>query len=273
MVQTLIQYPTPLGVEYATDVRIFDEKLFSLIDDLKDTINENNLDGLAAYQIGNYFNVIVIKNDTQFIELINPRLIGHKGSVLTEERTSYYPNRSAQIQRFETISIVYQDRNALDQTLKASGSLAILLQRKIDYTFGATFIHKMSKDEKNRFENNLGFSSKKIEKNKDYCPRTFNRDKILIVSNVLVGGIFLILLSSFFIDEKATLNTLWTTQLVSSLIVILLAISYFFYAQYEGKKYVSCDSCQLGNIIGTVTVSLFRLSVIMGLSYYFIGRI
>ncbi|WP_457744063.1 peptide deformylase [Sulfurimonas sp.] len=273
MVQKIIQYPTPLSVEYATDVRTFDEKLFSLIDDLKDTINENNLDGLAAYQIGNYFNVIVIKDDDIFLEIINPRLIGHSGSVTTEETTNYYPNRSAQIQRFETISIVYQDRNGLDKTLKASNTLAILLQRKIDYTFGATFIHKMAKDEKHRFENNLGSSSKIAQRNEDYCPQTFNRDKILLVSNFLIVCIFLILVASFLISEHSTLAILWNTQLIASSSVVLLDVIYFFYAQYEGKKYVSCDSCQLGNMIGTVTVSLFRLSIVIGLSYYFIGRI
>ena len=57
MVKQITTYPTPPSVEYATDVRIFDESLFSLIDDLKDTINENKLDGLAAYQIGNFLNI------------------------------------------------------------------------------------------------------------------------------------------------------------------------------------------------------------------------
>ena len=162
MVRKVIKYPTPLSVEYATDVRVFDDALFSLIDDLKDTMNENNLDGLAAYQIGSYFNIIVVKNGDAFIEIINPRLIGHSGSVVTEGSTAYYPNKSATIKRFAEISIVYQDRKGNDKTLQASGDLAILLQRKIDYTFGATFLHKMSKEEKTKFENSLeNYMSKK----------------------------------------------------------------------------------------------------------------
>ena len=270
MVRTVIQYPTSLSVEYATDVRVFDEKLFSLIDDLEDTIKENNLDGLAAYQIGNYFNVIVLKDGDEFIEIINPRLIGHSGSVITEETTAYYPNRSARIERFESVSIVYQDRNGEDRTLKADGDLAILLQRKIDYTFGATFIHKMSKEEKKRFENGLSAKTDttKNQTQNDYCPRTFFRDKILLAANILTILLALIFVISFFFDDT---SMLWHFQLYGAAGVVGLDVFYFFYAQYEGKKYVSCDSCQLGNIVGTVVISLFRLLIVMGLSYYFIG--
>jgi len=265
MVRNVIQYPTPLSVEYATDVRLFDAKLFSLIEDLKDTINENNLDGLAAYQIGNYFNVIVVKQDEDFLEIINPRLIGHSGSVESEESTAYYPGKTARIKRFESISIVYQDRNGEDKTLKADGDLAILLQRKIDYTFGATFIHKMSKEQKEQFENGISQTQQA-----DYCPRTFMRDKILMAANIVTALIALIFVVSFFVEDT---SLLWQSELYGAVTVVLFDVIYFFYAQYEGKKYVGCGSCQIGNIIGTVAISLLRLSVIMGLSYYFIGSV
>jgi len=83
LVKDIITYPTPPSVEYATDVRVFDDDLFTLIEDLKDTIKANQLDGLAAYQIGNYFNVVIIKQDDDFLELINPRVIIPIGKVTT----------------------------------------------------------------------------------------------------------------------------------------------------------------------------------------------
>jgi peptide deformylase len=156
MVRDLVVYPMALSLEFATDVRKFDEELFALIEDLKDTINENNLEGLSAYQIGNYFNVIVIKQeDGSFLEMINPRLIAYDGFMQSKESTTYYPQKSATITRYENISVVYQDREGKNCSLKASGSLAALIERKIDYTFGATFIHKMSKEERKRFEHEL----------------------------------------------------------------------------------------------------------------------
>jgi peptide deformylase len=152
MIQNITKYPTPLSLEYATDVRSFDEKLFSLIADIKDTINENNLEGLSAFQIGSCFNIIVFKDKNGVcIELINPRLISHSGKITTEEKTVYYGDKTARITRFETISVVYQDKEAKDCSLKFEGALAILLQRKLDYSFGSTFLHKLSSTEQDAF--------------------------------------------------------------------------------------------------------------------------
>ena len=270
MIKDIVRYPTPLSVEYATDVRVFDETLFSLIDDLKDTINENNLNGLSAFQIGSYYNIVVVKDeDGEFIELINPRLIAHKGRVTVEEKTAYYPNVSAKIQRFEEVSIVYQDREAKDRSLKAEGDLATLLQRKIDYTFGATFVHKMSVEERELFERSLEFGSN--VGTADYCPTTFQRDKIIYLINIIMLIMLLLLGGSFFVDDTILRTSLWQYQLYGSFSVLALNIVYFFYAQYEGNKYVSCGSCQIGNIIGTTVISLIKLTILMGVSFFIIN--
>ena len=271
MVKEIITYPTPLSVEYATDVRVFNDELFALIEDLKDTINENNLDGLAAFQIGSYYNVIVVKDENgELIEMMNPRLIAHSDKLTTEESTAYYPGHTAKITRYENISVVYQDRNAKDCSLKASGPLAIVIQRKIDYTFGATFIHKMSKEEKEAFENRLEYGSD--VGSADYCPTTFKRDKIVLVMNIIMALMALGFVASLFIDNASLLQSIWDYLLYASAGVVLLDIVYFFYAQYEGKQQSGCSSCQIGNIVGTALLVLFKLGIIMLLSYFFIYK-
>ena len=269
MIQKVIQYPTPLSVEYATDVRTFNNNLFALIDDLKDTMNENNLDALAAYQIGSYYNVVVIRDENgEYLELINPRMISHSGSITTEETTAYYPGKTAKITRYEDISIVYQDRDAKNCSLKASGDLAVVIQRKIDYTFGATFIQRMDKEQKERFELSLEYGVDIPPA--DYCPTTFKRDKILNLVKYIYVGLFLAIVASFFVDETMK-TTIWEYQLYTSYVVLALNVIYFFYAQYEGKQYTSCTSCQIGNIIGTCVISLIKLTVIMSISYFLVN--
>ncbi len=261
MVKDLIKYPTPLSLQYATDVRVFDKELFSLIDNLKDTIKENNLEGLSAFQIGNYYNVIVVKDkDGNFIEMINPRLIAHSGLITTQEKTTYYGDVGATIQRYENITIVFQDRDGNDKSYKASGKEAVVIQRKIDYTFGATFIQKMSKDERDKFEDKLQYGIDVGIAN--YCPTTFQRDKILKLINILLLGMVGIFVTSFFKDG------LWSYQLYTALSVFVLTIIYFFYAQYEGKKYTSCTSCQIGNIVGEMAIVFVKLSILTISSYF-----
>ena len=270
MIKEITTYPTPLSVSHSTDVRVFDESIVTLLEDLKETIIEKNLAGLSAFQIGSYYNIIVVKDDDgKLVELINPRLIGHTGSITTDETTAYFPDMSSEIQRYENISVVYQDRNGIDCLMKASGSLAVILQRKIDYTFGTTFLHKMSENQKMQFQNKLEYGIE-IE-SADYCPTTFKRDKILKVINISMIAMLLAVVASFFLSDKEVLQELWDYQLYISYGVLTLNIIYFFYAQYEGKIYTSCSSCQLGNIIGTVVISLVKLTLLMLSSYFLIN--
>jgi hypothetical protein len=187
---------------------------------------------------------------------------------MAEETTAYYPNIPAKIQRFENISIVYQDREGKDCSMQIGGAMAIVVQRKIDYTFGATFIQKMSKEERERFETKLESG---IDIGYDeYCPTTFKRDYILKTINALLLLMVLPILSSFFLDKNELLDKIWSYQLYGSFFVVFLTAIYFFYAQYEGKKYTSCTSCQIGNIIGSCAIIFIKLTLIMVASYFFI---
>jgi peptide deformylase len=269
MVKEIITYPTPPSAQYATDVRVFNEEIFSLIDDLKETIQENHLRGLAAFQIGSYYNIVVIKEeDGSFLELINPRLISTNGKITTVESTAYFPGLSAEITRHDAISVIYQDRDANQCSLKAEGERSILIQRKLDYTFGATFLSKLSKQEKAKFEKKLEFGSDAVTS--ESCPTTFKRDYFVKLSNILLIAMLLLLVGSFFINEKDILSGMWNTQLGISIAALVTNLIYFFYAHYEAKQYTSCVSCQSGNIIGTTLVSLVKITVLMIASYFLI---
>lgn len=268
MIKDIITYPTPPSVQYSTDVRVFNEEIFSLIQDMKDTIEANSLDGLAAFQIGSYYNIVVVKQeDGSFLELINPRLLNTNGKVTTVERTAYFPGLSANVTRYETISLVYQDREGAQHSMKADGKLSILLQRKIDYTFGSSFINKLDKDEKKLFEKKLEFGSDIAIS--ESCPTVFKRDYIIKLINVTMVAMVILLLVSLFVGEESS-KVIWDYQLYLSFGVLGLNIIYFFYAQYEGKQFTSCTSCQIGNIIGTTLISLVKLSLLMLLSYFMI---
>ena len=269
MVQQIIQYPTPPSVQYSTDVRVFNENIFSLIEDMKDTIEANKLDGLTAFQIGSYYNVVVIKEeDGTYLELINPRLLSTDGKITTIETTAYFPGLSAEVTRHDKITVLYQDREGNNLSIKAEGPRSVLIQRKIDYTFGSHFLPKLTKEEKAKFEKKLEFGSDIAIS--ESCPTTFNRDKILKVMKYIMIAMVLLIGVSFFVNDEIKAS-LWSYQLYSSYTVLGLNIIYFFYAQYEGKKYTTCTSCQIGNIIGTAVISLIKLSVIMVLSYFIVN--
>jgi len=270
MIKEIITYPTPPSVEYSTDVRVFNEELFSLIEDLKDTISVNSLEGLVAFQIGNHFNVVVVKKeDGSFFELINPRIITKKGNIVGIEKTAYFGGLSAEVKRYDKISIVYQDRDSHQHSLKAEGAFSVLLQRKIDYTFGANFLNKLSSKEKARFEKSLEFGSDIAIS--ETCPTTFKRDYLVKLANSLIVVIAILFFVSLFVDDKTYLSEMWKYQLYTSFGALGVNIVYFFYAQYEGKEFATCSSCQIGNIIGTTVISLVKLTLLMTLSYFLVN--
>ncbi len=266
MVKEIVKYPTTPSLEFGGNVRHFDESLLELIEDLKDTIEANNLNALAAFQIGSPYAVIVIKKeDGSYLEIINPRIIKRDGTVEPTETTAYFPELSAKTRRYEKIKLMYEDREGKQQFLDADGDLAITIQRKIDYVFGSNFRVRLSEEERKLFDSKLEFGTDAITDNG--CPTVFKRDRILQLYKVLFISAILGLVGSFFVSDE-TLVTLQSVENYLMVSMLGLIVIYFFYAQYEGRQYKNCSSCQIGNIIGTSAIELTKLLVLVVASYF-----
>lgn len=266
MIKEIVTYPTMASLDFGANVRFFNEELFSLIQDLKDTIEANDLDALAAFQIGSPLSVIVIKQGNSYLELINPRVLKREGTIETVETTAYFPGLSAKTKRYDKIKLMYEDREANQKFLEADGDLSVTIQRKIDYNFGSNFRVRLSEEERKLFDSKLEFGTDSIVKND--CPTVFKRDRILHTFKAfLVLGI-IALIGSFFVSEDV-LKTLTSVQYYGLGFMAFLIVIYFFYAQYEGKQYKHCTSCQIGNIIGTTTLLIVKLGA-LALATYFI---
>ncbi|WP_309496318.1 peptide deformylase [Sulfurovum sp.] len=265
MIKKIIQYPTVMSLEFGGNVRHFDNTLLAIIQDLKDTIVANDLNALAAFQIGSPLSVIVIKQDEdQFVEIINPVIIKREGSVTPVESTAYFPGLSAKTKRYEKIKLMYEDREGNQQFLSAEDDLAITIQRKTDYLLGANFRVRMNEEEKNLFDNKLEFGTDDIDHNA--CPTVFKRDRILnFIKYGFIAGVIGLLLS-FFVDTEIA-QTLKTVENYLMLTLVALIIIYFLYAQHEGKQYKQCTSCQIGNILGTVVILTGKLLLLFLANY------
>ena len=266
MIKQIITYPTPPSVDFSAPVRKVDEEVSGIIQDLKDTVNANSVEALAAFQIGSSYNIVVIKkDDDSFLVLLNPNIVMMHGHIRTKESTAYFPGLTAEVNRYEKVSVVYEDEAMKSQVLKAEGEYGILLQRKVDYTFGSSFINKLDPEEKAIFQKKLEFGSDVAQI--ETCPTTYKRDYITKFINILMIVMVLVLGASFFTPESLDM---WAYQTYLGVSVLVLNIIYFFYAQYEGRDYISCSGCQIGNIIGTAVISLIKTSVIMVASYFLI---
>lgn len=266
MIKKIIQYPTVESLEFGGTVRHFDETLFEVIQDLKDTIQANELKALAAFQIGSPLAVILIQqNENDFLEIINPVIVKREGSINPTETTAYFPGLSAITKRHKKITLMYEDREGKQQFLDAEGDLAILIQRKTDYLLGGNFTLRMSKEEKVLFDAKLENNTNDIRP--ESCAMTLQSDKLLLtIKYALILGILGLGLSFFVSDE--IVETIKIVEKYLMIFLLLLIGIYVFYAHYEGKKYTSCNSCQISNIMGTALIKTIHVTLLFTAGYF-----
>jgi peptide deformylase len=260
MIKKITQYPTQTGFNFGGTVRHFDASLISLIDDLKDTIEANTLEGLSAFQIGSPLNVIVIKKEDEYLEIINPSIFIKEGHITPTEKTAYYPDITVVTKRAQTIKVVYEDREGKQQYLTAQDDLAVLIQRKNDYLMGSTFICRLNPEEKIRLENKL---QNKTTTNSDInCSLSPFSDKILnIIKYTLIVGL-IALVGIFFSNFQPMLKIF---ESILMWIIVGLIGFYFVRALYEGKR---CGVCQLGNVAAVTIKKSIHLVGLYLLNYW-----
>ena len=265
MIKDLMKYPQTLSKEFNAPVRFFNDELKVLIEDLKDTILENKLDGLSAYQINNPYNVVVVKENDDFLVLVNPKIYQNNGSMTTTEVTTYFGDITAELIRSCEIKIVYEDEEGITKYLTANDDLAVLLQRKIDYTFGGTIRYRLSDKKQDEFDMKLEFGNDALDNTN--CSISTFKDKIANTANYIITISFISLFLVFFIDDK-NLLILNEVQNYSMLTILALILIYIPYGYYEGQQNKGCTSCQIGNILGTAFISFIKLTGLFILNYF-----
>ena len=127
------------------DVENIDDRLQTLIDDMIDTMHENNGVGLAAVQVGILKRLLVIDlyDDKGPIVMINPIILKEKGEQEVEEGCLSFPNQFAKIIRPAEVVVEYLDRNGNKIKLKAKELLAQAVSHEVDHLNGEVFIDKI----------------------------------------------------------------------------------------------------------------------------------
>ncbi len=124
----------------------FDEKLWTVLDDMKDTMYKAEGVGLAAPQIGILRRYCVIDVGDGIIELINPVITEMSGKQTDSEGCLSLPGRSAEVTRPKKVSVRAQDRFGNNITVTGEGLLARALCHEIDHLDGVLYIDRANKD-------------------------------------------------------------------------------------------------------------------------------
>lgn len=126
----------------------FDQKLWTLMDDMIDTLIYADGAGLAAPQIGVLKRIFVATFDggQTIIEAVNPVIVKAKGKRVAAEGCLSIPNVHEKVERPRHVTVHAFDRYGNPIELKADGFPASCYCHEIDHLDGILFTDKSIKN-------------------------------------------------------------------------------------------------------------------------------
>lgn len=119
------------------------ERIRILLEDMVNTMHENEGVGLAAPQVGVLRRVIVIDIGEGPLKLINPEILEKEGENIDVEGCLSVPNKAGTVKRPERVKVRYLDESGEEKTIEGTGLLAKAFCHEIDHLNGILFIDKM----------------------------------------------------------------------------------------------------------------------------------
>lgn len=138
----IIKEPDPLLRKISRQVEVFDQKLWTLLDDMRETMHHNEGVGLAAPQVGVLRRVAIVEAEEQYIELINPEIIKASGEQTGAEGCLSVEDFNCKVKRPMEITVKAYDRYGKKFKLQAEGYLAVVCCHEIDHLNGILFIDR-----------------------------------------------------------------------------------------------------------------------------------
>lgn len=144
--RTLTKKGNPILSKKCKDVHDFNENLWTLLDDMRETMVKNNGCGLAGPQVGVVKNVVVLDVNNMKIELINPKITYQsKETEVDVEGCLSVDNISGYVERPHQVTVKALDRYGNEFTLTGEGYLARAICHECDHLQGILFTDKMIK--------------------------------------------------------------------------------------------------------------------------------
>lgn len=132
----------PMIRKKSRPVENFDNNLWDLLDDMKETMIKNDGCGIAAPQVGILRQVVVISAEGMFFELVNPKIISSSGSQKSTEGCLSVKDCNGLVIRPKTVTVEFFNRYGSQVSITVSDFLATVFCHEIDHLSGILFIDK-----------------------------------------------------------------------------------------------------------------------------------
>ena len=141
MLRTIITQGDPALNKVCHPVTKFDEKLWDLLDDMRETLLDSNGVGLAAPQVGILRRaVLIINGQDEILELINPTIVHTEGEQEDMEGCLSVPGKWGFVKRPMVVRVRAQDRNGNWFEVEDEGLTARCFCHELDHLDGHLFV-------------------------------------------------------------------------------------------------------------------------------------
>lgn len=128
--------------KHCRPVEKFDDRLHVLIDDMRETLENSGGVGLAAPQIGILRRVVVVDDDGELIELVNPEILETSGEQDGMEGCLSVPGRYGMVKRPEFVRLRAQDRDGNWFEAEGEGLTARCFAHECDHLDGHIYTER-----------------------------------------------------------------------------------------------------------------------------------
>ncbi|MFP4198156.1 MAG: peptide deformylase [Halanaerobium sp.] len=130
----------------AKEIDAVNKKTLDLIDNMFETMYEEDGVGLAAPQVGILKRIAVVDiRENNKIVLINPKIIEEEGKAIMEEGCLSIPDETGDVIRAEKIKVRTLNKEGKKVEFEAEGFEARAIQHEIDHLNGVLFVDKIVK--------------------------------------------------------------------------------------------------------------------------------
>ncbi len=155
----ILEFPDPRLRKIAEPVKVVDDSIRQLVDDMFETMYAAPGIGLAATQVNVHKRIVVIdvsEDKSGALVFINPEVTVLDGEPQEmQEGCLSVPGFYENVTRIEHVLIKALDRNGEPFELEAHGLLAVCIQHELDHLNGKLFVDYLSNMKRTRIRQKL----------------------------------------------------------------------------------------------------------------------
>ncbi|MGD9567163.1 MAG: peptide deformylase [Sedimentibacter sp.] len=126
------------------EVKVVDDKIRMLLDDMVETMYAHEGVGLAAPQVGILKRAVVIDvEDGRVYKMINPKIVEKSGEQVGQEGCLSVKEKKGIVKRPMQVTVEYTDENGEPVTLVAEELFARAICHEIDHLEGILFVDRV----------------------------------------------------------------------------------------------------------------------------------